>query len=694
MRKHNRTKKEMKRILLSLFAAVVAIPAAAQLDRSIRPEPGPASEPEIAEFKEYKLDNGITLIVVEDHKLPRVSMQLLLDIDPLLEGEKAGVTSIAGDMLSEGTVNRTKEQLDEEVDYMGARLSTSSRGAYVAGLSKYNESLMGILADVVLNPSFNEESFDKLKELSLTNEKSAADNPSALISNLWQSRIYGLDHAFGELQTEETLENITLQDCKNYYSTYFKPNVTYIAIVGDIKPRKARKLVEEYFSDWEMGEVPTNEIAVPELPAETYIALIDRPASVQSEIRIGNRVVLPRESEDLAAVTLANMILGGGSSGRLYLNLREEKSLTYGAYSSVNSSQYVSAFAAQVQVRNDVTDSAVAEILYEINRIRTEPVTAQELRDAKNYLAGSFGRSLESAQTVASFALNVLRFNLDEDYYNEYLQRLEAVTIEDVQAAAQKYFQAENLTIAVVGKASDIEGGLEKFGEVLRFDRYGMPASAAAPVPAGLTATEVLSTYHSAIGGEERLSQVSTYKVELAADLGNGMKLNMTKAWMKSGAYLQMFVAPMGVQKLVVNNDEVHSYQNGQEAPLTEDEAEELKAGANVFEFTTYSAEEMTLQPNVVEVNGATTYAVDITEAGSVTTHYFDAETGLRVRESATQETPQGPITQSVDYGDYREVNGVKIPYSMTMTFGPQSFEFVPTSVLIDSEDVTGELFK
>lgn len=646
------------------------MPAFAQLDRSVRPEPGEAREPEIADYKKYELDNGITLIVVENHKLPQLSIQLSLDIDPIVEGDKAGMISLAGDLMREGTTTRTKEQLDEEIDFMGARLSTFSSGAYAAGLSKYSDKLMELMADVVLNPSFSQEAFDKLKEQNMSGLRSNADDPSALSRNLYNSRLYGLDHAMGEVMTEETLDNVTLEDCRSYWNTYFKPNVTYIAIVGDIKPRKAKKLVEEYFENWQPAEVPTHEVSVPALPEATYVAMINRPTSVQSEIRIGNRVELHRSSPDLVAMEVANTILGGGSMARLFLNLREDKSFTYGAYSNIGVSEYVTAFTANAAVKNEVTDSAVTEFLYEINRMRDELVTPEELQNAKNYLAGSFGRSLERAQTVANFGLNIERFGLDEDYYNEYLQRLEAVTAEDVQAAARKYMAAENLTIAIVGKSSEVADGLAQFGEVLYFDKYGNPASNAELVPEGLTAVDVMNNYAEALGGRAKLDAVKKFEYNATGNLRGMMEISMSRTWTPT-YYEETVTTPMGGQSKVVDNGNVTMTANGVEQPLSAEEAAEEAADVSVFELVDHSNDNMKLLPEVADVDGVRAYAVEITKGEDVVTHYFSIETGLRIRNSRNVETPQGSFTLVIDFSNFEEVNGIMLPKKYTLPLGP-----------------------
>lgn len=681
----------MKRIIYTALMALVAMPAFSQLDRSIRPEAGPAREPEIADYKEYTLDNGMTLIVVENHKLPRVSIQLSLDIDPMVEGDKAGMVSMAGDLLREGTASRTKEQLDEEVDFMGANLSTFSSGAYASGLSKYSETLMELMADVVMNPAFPQEAFDKIKQQNLSALAANANDPGALISNLYSAQIYGLDHAFGEMMTKETVENVSLEDCRNYWSTYFKPNVAYMAIVGDIKPREAKKLVEEYFENWQRGEVPAHSVAVPDLAPTNYVALLDRPTSVQSEIRIGNRVVLKNGDSDLEAARLANQILGGGSLARLYLNLREDKGYTYGAYSSLGTSEYVARFTASAAVRNEVTDSAVAAFLFEINRMRTELVSDEELQNAKNYLAGQFGRSLESAQTVANFGLNIERFGLDEDYYNEYLQRLQAVTAEDVRAAAQKYFAEGNLTIAIVGKGADIAAGLEQFGEVRRFDRFGQPASDAQPVPADLTAEAVLDNYFNAVGGREAMEAVTAYKSVASGEV-QGMTLTIEERWMTGDKYRMDIKLPVMSQTILVNGDVVKMVANGTEQPIPDEAKAEIKSGAVVFDLLNMSeTTTVNLLPEVADVDGQSAYALEVTEgSGSTATHFFSVETGLRIRVSETQEGPQGEVVVNRDILEYTDADGIKVPSKYTFPLGGgMSVELNVSSVSTNATDLS-----
>jgi zinc protease len=263
----------------------------------------------------------------------------------------------------------------------------------------------------------------------------------------------------------------------DYYSTYFKPNVAYMVIVGDISTDRARQLMDLYFSAWEPGDVPSHSYETPEPPPANTVAFADRTGAVQSVISVSYPLFLQPGDPDAIKVSVMNSILGGGVfSGRLMQNLREDKGFTYGARSSLSSDRLVGRLNVRTEVRNSVTDSAIVEILYEMDRMVSEPVDEETLELIKNYLNGSFARSLESPRTIARFALNIERYNLPEDYYDTYLERLSRVTATEVQQVAGTFIRPENSFIIVGGNESEVAGTLEKFsadGKVHFFDPFG-----------------------------------------------------------------------------------------------------------------------------------------------------------------------------------------------------------------------------
>ncbi|NMB81362.1 MAG: insulinase family protein, partial [Ignavibacteria bacterium] len=462
----------MKKLLLLMLVFVFAKPAFSQLDRSKLPQAGQASEIKIANYESFELKNGLKVFVIENRKLPRVSFNLVLDVDPVLEGSNAGFVSVTGDLLRTGTKKRTKDQLDKEIDLLGATLSTSPTSIFASGLERNKEKLFEIVSDIILNSEFKQEELDKLKKQMLSGLATAKDDPNSISQRVSQVLMYGKDHPYGEIETEETVNNITLDMCKSYYATNFRPNVAYLAIVGDINKATAKKLVEKYLTKWEKKEVPKNSYSTPKAPVVNKVSLVDRANSVQSVISIAYPVELQIGSDDAIKASVVNLILGGSATGRLFMNLREAKAYTYGAYSSMNPDRLIGSFSASTQVRTSVTDSAITEIINEMKKIRSEKVSDDELQKAKNLLSGSFTRSLESPETIARFAINTARYNLPKDYYKNYLKNLNALTSDEILATAKKYIKPNNLNVIVVGNGEEVAKNIAKFSVSNKVDYF------------------------------------------------------------------------------------------------------------------------------------------------------------------------------------------------------------------------------
>lgn len=666
--------KKITPLLLTLL--LLASPLAAQIDRSEPPEAKPAQPLEFGDYKVKTLKNGLTLILVEDHKLPRMTAYLLVERKPIQEGDKKGYVNLAGQMLRQGTENIPKDSLDRTIDFLGADLSTSSNSVYVSGLSKYNERLIKILADVVLNPAFPQEEFDKLKKQALSGIESAKDNPDALSSRLFNHTLYGGDHPYGELETEQTLNNIKLEDCRKFYNTYWAPNKSYLAIIGDIKSGKTKRWVKKYFGDWPEKDVPEPQYADPELPGQAVVNIINRSSSTQTKLQLGNTIELTPGDSDILPLRLANQILGVGSMGRLFQNLREDKGYTYGAYSNYDADEVIGEFSAGASVRTAVTDSAVSQFLLEFDSLRSHPVSQEELESAKNFITGSFGRSLESPQTLASFALNIRRYNLPENYYETYLERLDKVSAEQVRAAAQQYIKPDSLIITAVGKGSVIGEKLKAFGPVHYFNFQGDTVEAPnLPVPEGLTASKVLQAYVAARGGQEKLDAVKDLTMNMKASIQGmppNMKATSTIKRLRPNYYLsELEVTGMGVvnKQLYDGEKGVVSGMRGTQT-LEGEKLESLKTSARFFLESQYEDLEYQVALTGAElVNGKKAYALKVTAPnGDTHTDYYAAESGLKIKDVSSQETPQGTVTTVRYYSDYRPVNGVLFPYEIKVT--------------------------
>ena len=678
-----------KKILVLLVSFFLTLQILGQVDRSKQPEAGPAPKIELGKYETFQLDNGLKVIVVENHKLPRVAFSLQLDYDPILEGEHAGYVSLAGELLGRGTKNRTKDQIDEEVDFIGGTLHTSATGIYAASLKKHMPKLLEIFSDVLLNPTFNADELEKLKKQSVSEIKSAKDSPSAIASNVQQVLNFGKDHPYGEIETEESVTSVTPEMCKEFYATYYRPNVAYLAIVGDITLDEAKDLAEEYFSDWEKAEVPTHEYKTPKAPLIRKAALVDRAASVQSVIRITYPVVLKKGSPDAIKARVMNQIFGGGASGRLFQNLREDKAFTYGAYSSLRSDELVGYFSAQCEARNEVTDSAIAEFLSEMKKIRKEPVGEEELNSVKQFLTGQFGRSLENPQTVAGFALNIEKYNLPKDYYENYLTNLNAVTVEDVKAMAKKYVKPNNAYVLVVGNGEEVADKIKKFtvsGKIIYLDEFGNKYDPSAKaLPEGVTTETVFENYFNAIGGKEKLLSVEDRQTVLKGNI-QGMDLTVTISQKKGNKFQFVLDAAVFKQVQVFDGEKGKTSANGQDKEMSEDEVADMKIDSELFDELYFDKHNVKTELTGIEkVNGKDAYKVVVTyPSGKKKTKYYEVESGFMVKEVSSVNSPQGSFTQTTEFKDYQEVDGIKYPFKVSQQFGPQTIELSVESVKIN----------
>ncbi|MCH5599613.1 M16 family metallopeptidase [Niabella ginsengisoli] len=515
----------MKKIFIASTALFLSLAAFAQtIDRSKKPKEGPAPVIKIADPAKFVLPNGMTVLVVENHKLPKITASLITNRGQIVEGDKAGVIGIMGDMLNEGTKNLTKEQFDEKVDMMGALVSLNSGGGYVSALNRYFEPSLMLMADALRNPAFKEENFDKLKSQAITNLKSTEKSAKAISSRVVNAVSFGKNTASGEFQTIESTEGLTIADVKDAYQKYLSPANAILTFVGDITPQQAKEYATKAFGTWKGEKIPIAKDIPVSNPSKTEIDLIDVPSAVQSEIKVANLISNPYSNPDYHALVLANHILGGGAESKLFMNLREKHGFTYGSYSNVGSGRYQTIFSAGASVRNDKVDSAVAEIMNEVNNMRAGKISAEELATAKAVYNGLFALRMEDPQTTASYATTILINNLPKDYYRTFLQKLNAVTTEDIKRASEKYFNSNDTRIVVVGKASAVKEGLEKLGHPVKmYDIYASPVTESATptvsVDKNMTGQTVIDKYITAIGGKDALDKVNSMSADVTMNV-------------------------------------------------------------------------------------------------------------------------------------------------------------------------------
>lgn len=658
--------------------------------RGTAPSPAPARSIELGKSTSFELENGLKVIVVENHKLPRVSYQLSLEHDALVEGDQAGYVAMAGQLLKTGTQSKSKADIDEAVDFIGANLNTSGSGIFGSTLTKHEDKLLSLMTDILYNPSFNKDEFEKIKKQTISGIATSKTDPNAMAGNVANILNNGKGHPYGEVQTEETVNSITIDKCKEYYNTYFKPNNAYLVVVGDIEPAVAKANVEKYFGNWKKGKVPKVNYKKPTAPGERKVAVVNKDGAVQSVIRVTYPVDLKMGDDDLIASRVMNSILGGGIfSGRLMQNLREDKAYTYGARSSLRADKLAGSFNASASVRNEVTDSSVHEFIYELERMVNEGFDQEDIQLTKNSLAGSFARSLESPQTIARFALNKSRYNLPDDYYNTYLEKLEAITEADVKRVAQKYIRPDNAYVVVVGSKDDIAEKLvrfdgdgvidyyDAFGNVVKYDDVDLPSD--------VTAATILEDYIAAIGGMEKVKAIKSMTTKMSMAMG-AMSINMER---------NVVDQKMSRQKMSMNGqvmeDKIYDGTKVSANGVVMEDKEQLTSAledATLFpqlHYTTQKGYQAELK-GTDKVDGVTAYKIQVTNPiGKKSTEFYDVKTSMLIQMVTTQSGPQGEATMTMKLGDYKELNGVMIPHKYTVIgMGPGPVDMIAEEVEVN----------
>jgi len=652
-------------LLSSLFLTIIM-----QAQIIPQPKPGPAPSIKIGKPETFELKNGLKVMIVENHKLPRVSFSLTIDNAPYAEGDKKGVADMTSALMGSGTTKISKEAFNEEVDFLGANINLYSGGAYASSLSKYASRVLELMADGALNPNFTQEEFDKQKEKIIEGLKSDEKSVPAVAQRVNGVLTFGKNHPAGEYLSEATLNNVTLADAKANYNTYFVPSNAYLVIVGDVKFKETKKMVEKLFGSWKKATAPAVSYTDPKDVQYTQINFVDMPNAVQSEVAVINVTNLKMTDPDYFAAIVANQIFGGDFNSYINMNLREAHGWTYGARSSISGDKYVSSFEASTQVRNAVTDSTVVEIFKEYNKIRNEKVTDEMLNNVKAGYIGRFVMQIEKPQTIASYALRTQTQGLPADFYENYIKNISAVTADDVQRVANKYFLADNSRILIVGKGADVLPSLEKLKiPIFYFDKYGNPVEkpvAKKEIPAGVNAKTVFEAYIKAVGGEKALSAVKTIAVT-----GSGTAQGMTIDYNKKASSANKITEGLSVMgqsmKKVYDGKTGYQAQGPQKMPMDADELVSMKYYANPFPELSLLKKEGLSVSGIENINGADAYVIKDGD----TTLYYDVKTGLKAAESEEVEVAPGQkMTMVTPFSDYRDVKGVKVPFKTTINIG------------------------
>jgi zinc protease len=432
---------------------------------------------------ETVLPNGIHLMILEDHRFPLVTVQFDIDgAGPMYEpAGQPGLAGATARLLTEGTKTRTSKQIAEQIDSLGASLSASagfgSGSAIVAasGLSDTFEQWFSLTANVLLHPNFPADELAQYQTRAKSALLQQRSQPGFLSNQTMSRALYGKYPAAVVSATPESLDSLTPAMLADWHDKHYAPQNSILAISGDVHAETLVPKLRQWLAEWQRSKVPVTFSAGPPPANKERIFLIDRPASVQTTLLMGN-LAIDRTNPDYPALVVLNEVLGAGSASRLFLNLREEKGYTYGVYSNLIARKYAGPWTAGGDLRTEVTDGAMKEFLRELNRIREEKVPDDELDAARRSVVARFALSLESPQQLIGYAITRKAYNFPADYWDKYPAQIVAIQADDVQRVARKYINPGTMQVVAVGDAGKIKTVLEKYGPVEIVDASGKAA--------------------------------------------------------------------------------------------------------------------------------------------------------------------------------------------------------------------------
>ncbi len=651
----------MKTKILSLAIAFMAVSLNAQVAIPM-PKPGPAPTVNLGKSNEFKLKNGLTVIVVENHKLPRVSATLTIDNPPYALG--------------------AKKDFNKRIEFLGARVNFWEEGASASSLTKYFNEIFGYMADGAMNPNFTESEFADVKKRYIEGLKSNEKSVEAAASRVSNILVYGKNNPFSEFDTPAQIEKITLQDVKDYYNTYYKPNNAYLIVVGDISTKDVKALAEKNFDSWQTGKLNIPAFPKVEEVTKTELNAINMPNAVQSVVSVSYPVQLTKKDPDYYAALIASSILGGDFNSKLNMNLREAHGWTYGARGGVSDSRYIGRFNTNATVRNEVTDSAIVETMKEIKGMTLNKIDQQTLNDVKAKFLGNFILTLESPSTVANQALTKKTNQLSDSFYADYIKNINAVTIDDVLRVSKKYFRPDQAKINVTGKLEQIAPALEKLGySVNYYDSFGnkidKPTSGAKTTT--VSVAQITDNFFKAIGGTDKVKAVKSIAQKGKIDMMGRNGEYISKSAAPNKTFVSYNIGGL-IIKQIFDGEKGFVFQ-GQKFDLPAEMTDPLKKTNSLFVPLSEGYKSAKVE-GIVSENGVEYYKVVAADISR--TDYYDVKTGLLMKSEQKMKSPQGEMIATTINKGYKTFEGILMPTEILTEAGPQTAKIVIESVEIN----------
>lgn len=653
------------------------------------------------------LSNGLQVVAVLHHEQPAISMRMLIRAGSAQEpSSKPGVAALAASLLDQGTTTRTAEEIADTIDTIGGGLGTGSGSDLTfANVIVMKDSLdlgLSLLSDVVRNPAFKDEEIERQREQTVSGLKVSYEDPDYIAGVAFDRLVYGF-HPYGMPNngTPESIAQITRSDLQAFHDTYFVPNNAVLAVVGDVTAEEAFKGVERVFGDWVRKDVPVKPVIEPPAPTRRVV-VINKPDAVQTEIRVGH-IGIPRKHPDYMALNLAIKILGGEGSNRLHRVLRTERGLTYGASADMDTLKESGEIVAETDTRSEATGEALRLIVDEFWHLQREPVGSRELGDAQAYLTGNFPLTIETPDAIALQVLNVMFYGLDVNELQTFRERVNAVTVEDIQRVARNYLKPDRLSIVLVGNekafANQLRGvGFGQFEEVplseldlasptLRRQNAAPPQAArpgALAQPAVVSPADIdrarttIAQMVKAKGGLDKLRSIRT----ISAAATTMVKTAAGEVRAETKTYIE-YPQRFRVEAKTATGLVVQTYADGdawvetpggnREPPAGMREEFRASVGRDVIalllEAVRADARVRPLPDLAVDGRSLRGVEVMTKDAGAVSLH-IDPQSGLVMRESYTAQGPQGVEVVEEHFSDYRPVEGLQVAFKALVRRG------------------------
>jgi predicted Zn-dependent peptidase len=627
------------------------------------------------EYQTITLKNGLKVFIIEDHEQPTISMRMMIAGGTSMDNGKFGVSEMTADMLERGAGKRSALEIAQQLDGVGAKISASSSADFInvsaSSLKKHSKLLLEIFSDMITNPSFDGDEFDKLQPQYLSALKEAKSNSGQIAAGVSRKAVFGTDHPYAGKQNETIIKDMRVKDLKNYYKTYFIPNNATLAVVGDITENEIRPLLENAFKNWDKKE--DIKIALPEtksLPLGVYY--IARPGSVQSSVNIAVKAI-PYNHPDYETLDIASSVIGSGFAGRLFRTLRETYSYTYTPFGSVTGAKFINRFTCGADVRNSVTDSAINVTLEQLALLASTPPSEEELDRIKKFEVGQYMSSFENSDFIASLIQSADFQNISLNSLKTYPERIMAISPSEIKRVANEYMNPKKAYIVVVG-APEVKEKLANFGKLYEYDLDLNPTTGEKGKfeKAGIDAEELIEKHTNAIGGKANIAKVTSLINNGTAEMAlQGKNLKGTMIQKSKSSDKMKIDFDMGIFKstVLVKGKEAFT-GSGTEVEKQEGlEAQKLLFSAVLFKETKFK--ELGYKMEILGKQGNEIVAKVTGPQAHEMTYYFDAVKFLINKVETLENMPSGPTPVTESFSNYELVDGLVMMPKKTVNENP-----------------------